>query len=301
MANEYAVNQSDLVQVADAIRTKGGTDNPLEFPSGFVDAIQNMSIGAEVNYTVNWYTSSDQISVWEENGIVVITSEQPTSHVFSEDEPTPEQGMVWFRTGTSSPLAFEPFKGYAFKVYPVMCYQYINREWKERSSGIYQGGNWKYFNKFLFNNGDTCNWITGGWTSEDATSMFGYPIAGVSIGNTLGVNTQSTQNYNISGALSTVNKIDFSEIDAIRVKGTISGYSGSAACVLYISSVRGNANQNVAFWPVATKGGSFEFIQDVSSYDGEYYVCLGAETQSLGVGNTTSMHVSEIEAAKNWG
>lgn len=300
MANEYAVNQSDLVQVADAIRTKGETTNQLVFPSGFVDAIQNMSIGAEVNYTVRWYTSPDQISVWEQNVIVVITNEPVTSHVFSADEPTAENGKVWFRTGASSPAAFEPFKGYAFKVYPVMCYQYVNRRWEEKLAAIYLGNEWEYFNKFLFNNGDTCNWLTGGWTSEGATSIFGYPVAGVSIGNTLGVNTQSTQNYSISGTLSTVNKINFSEIDAIRVKGTISGYNTSAACVLYISSVRGNASQNVAFWSVATKNGQFEFIQNVPDYDGEYYVCLSAETQSLGVGNATSMHVSEIEVAKNW-
>lgn len=301
MANEYAVNQSDLVQVADAIRTKGETTNQLVFPSGFVDAIQQITTGAELNYKVRSYASGNQVpATAEENTIVLITATTITSHVFSADEPTAENGKVWFRTGASSPVAFAPFKGNPIMVYPVECYQYVNRNWEEKYAGIYMGNQWKYFQDFLFNNGDTCNWITGGWTSEGTTSMFGYPVAGVSIGNTLGVNTQSTQNYSISGTLSTVNKINFSKIDAIRVKGTISGYNASAACVLYLSSARGNASQNVDFWPVATKNGQFEFIQNVPDYDGEYYVCLSAETQSLGVGNATSMHVSEIEVSKNW-
>lgn len=45
MANEYAVNASDLTAVADAIRTKGGTSAPLAFPSGFVAAVEAIAAG----------------------------------------------------------------------------------------------------------------------------------------------------------------------------------------------------------------------------------------------------------------
>ena len=45
MANEYSVNQSDLVSVANAIRTKGGTSEALVFPAGFVSAIQAIQAG----------------------------------------------------------------------------------------------------------------------------------------------------------------------------------------------------------------------------------------------------------------
>ena len=44
MAN-YAVKSSDLVSVADAIRTKGSTSASLSFPDGFVTAIGNISTG----------------------------------------------------------------------------------------------------------------------------------------------------------------------------------------------------------------------------------------------------------------
>lgn len=45
MANEYSVNQSDLVSVADAIREKGGTSETLVFPDGFVGAVQAIQAG----------------------------------------------------------------------------------------------------------------------------------------------------------------------------------------------------------------------------------------------------------------
>lgn len=45
MANEYLVNSVDLTAVADAIRAKGGTTEALEFPSGFVSAVQAIQAG----------------------------------------------------------------------------------------------------------------------------------------------------------------------------------------------------------------------------------------------------------------
>lgn len=48
MANEYAVNQTDLSSVANAIRTKGGTSAQLAFPSGFVTAIEGIKSGVTV-------------------------------------------------------------------------------------------------------------------------------------------------------------------------------------------------------------------------------------------------------------
>lgn len=45
MANEYLVNQTDLVSVANAIRAKGGTSGELNFPTGFVSAIEAIVAG----------------------------------------------------------------------------------------------------------------------------------------------------------------------------------------------------------------------------------------------------------------
>ena len=57
MANEYSVNQSDLVSVANAIRTKGGTSEALMFPDGFVSAVQAIQAGGggAIPKDVNFY------------------------------------------------------------------------------------------------------------------------------------------------------------------------------------------------------------------------------------------------------
>ena len=57
MANEYSVNQSDLVSVANAIREKGSTSETLMFPSGFVSAIQAIQSGGggAIPKDVNFY------------------------------------------------------------------------------------------------------------------------------------------------------------------------------------------------------------------------------------------------------
>ena len=39
---EYLTNTTDLTAVANAIRSKGGTTEPLVYPDGFVTAINNI-------------------------------------------------------------------------------------------------------------------------------------------------------------------------------------------------------------------------------------------------------------------
>lgn len=43
---EYLTNDTDLKKVADAIRTKGGTADPLVYPDGFAEAIRNIQTGS---------------------------------------------------------------------------------------------------------------------------------------------------------------------------------------------------------------------------------------------------------------
>ena len=50
---EYLTNTTDLTLVADAIRTKGGTTDPLVYPDGFVTAIQAIQTGTEFQIIVS--------------------------------------------------------------------------------------------------------------------------------------------------------------------------------------------------------------------------------------------------------
>ena len=47
---EYLTTNTDLIKVADAIRTKGGTTEKLSFPDGFALAIQALTAGSIEEY-----------------------------------------------------------------------------------------------------------------------------------------------------------------------------------------------------------------------------------------------------------
>lgn len=55
----YLVSGTDLTSVANAIRTKGGTSAQLEFPSGFVTAIGNISGGGGASNVVTGTFTAD--------------------------------------------------------------------------------------------------------------------------------------------------------------------------------------------------------------------------------------------------
>ena len=63
MANEYSVNQSDLVSVANAIRTKGGTSDALTFPGGFVDAVGAIQAGGDSQEIVEKFLTRTMTSI----------------------------------------------------------------------------------------------------------------------------------------------------------------------------------------------------------------------------------------------
>lgn len=68
----YLVSGTDLTSVANAIRTKGGTSAQLEFPSGFVTAIGNISGGGGGGAT-NFVTGTFEASASEKGTAKAIT------------------------------------------------------------------------------------------------------------------------------------------------------------------------------------------------------------------------------------
>lgn len=66
----YLVDSTDLTSVADAIRTKGGTSAQLEFPAGFVSAVEAIPTGggadtfAQIcNGTITTYESDELLQI----------------------------------------------------------------------------------------------------------------------------------------------------------------------------------------------------------------------------------------------
>ena len=55
---DYLTNDTDLTSVADAIRDKGGTTEPLEYPDEFVSAIEAFSGSSWVHLAHEEFTFS---------------------------------------------------------------------------------------------------------------------------------------------------------------------------------------------------------------------------------------------------
>lgn len=62
---EFLVQGASLTAVADAIREKGGTSEPLSFPAGMAEAVRNIQSGGDLSsvdvYIVDFTVPADLI------------------------------------------------------------------------------------------------------------------------------------------------------------------------------------------------------------------------------------------------
>lgn len=107
---------------------------------------------------------STQPASASEKTIWVNTSTTITSYVFSYAEPsTPVNGMVWIKTGSSSPVEFNALNGSnVLMVYPTQCKQYVSGAWASKTAESYINGNWVPWIVYFFKSGEG---PTAGWTS----------------------------------------------------------------------------------------------------------------------------------------
>ena len=93
MANDYYVISGDsLRDIADTIRTKGGTSAQLEFPDGWMDAIDNIETSGGSSISAG--------DVWQdENGLVHLSSEASSG----DDVPDDGKTRIWIHIADETP------------------------------------------------------------------------------------------------------------------------------------------------------------------------------------------------------
>ena len=157
-----------------------------------------------------------------ENTIWVNTNAEITDWTFAATEPAAAEGMVWIRTGSVSPVAFNALKKKGIVVYPVNVKQYVSGAWVTKEAMSYQDGAWKDWITYLFNDGDQFTDMTGGWSNSiDDEVADGWERDGnvapapenggaISIGTSMVLNVTIGPNINYQGAaaVGTRNKID---------------------------------------------------------------------------------------------
>lgn len=100
---DYLTNDTDLTSVANAIRTKGGTSAPLEFPSGFVTAIENIPSGGggtTVTVGITSYDAQHQIAYVDSSGVFHLTTEDVGEGVLTWSDEVIEGSVVAVFTPT---------------------------------------------------------------------------------------------------------------------------------------------------------------------------------------------------------
>lgn len=226
----------------------------------------------------------------KENMIWVNTDVEITSWIFSATEPeTPVEGMVWFFVGVASSGAFNALKKNTIMVCPLSAKQYASGAWVNKSAQNYQGGEWVDWILWLYNEGDECTDITGGYVAQAKAiaSWATGAIAPAITDNGTSVTIKQTGNGN--GIYRAVNKIDLSPYKTLYMEGVLYSSDSSNAwrTSLRVWSEFGTyaEDNTVASILGSTSKSSTVHSVDISEVEGECYIGFSV----YGSGNYATM------------
>lgn len=283
MANEYAVNSADLTSVADAIREKGGTEDSLSFPAGFVTAIQDIKAGGGLGFDI--VASLTRPENPSENTVWVATDQAITSHVFLATEPeSPTEGMVWFMLSDDSTASFNALgEGDVLMISPTDAAQYINGEWVNVLSERYSNGEWLNWTSYLIKDGQTIYPFEAlglPWDSEMSYTSNNPKI------------TQNTGNIQVAGSqygccMAFFENVNLTNRKAITIVGTHNTASYVQLCVWSAVPSQYIADTMVASAKIASKGVTLDLSSNALS--GNYVV--GITSQASYVQKITALYI----------
>jgi hypothetical protein len=177
---------------------------------------------------------------------------------------------IWISTGASGNVEFNALKKNGIQVYPISAKQYINNAWVDKEAKTYQNGKWVGWTNYLYNQGDQCSSITGGWKSA-LSGGISVDLSGAQIVFSV---TSSTKR---DASVYTNNKIDVTNYKSLIVRMTAakgaSDYSGWKFQV-------GISSANTAYKPTFTtytQNNSSVLTDvkvDISGITGSYYVAI---------------------------
>lgn len=234
--------------------------------------IFNMTNGgggtAALSFKVVAYESVEalQTSTPKENTIGVVTTTPITSWTFSVTEPSNiESGMAWFIVDYESNVEFNALNKNSIQIKPRRTKQFIDGEWTNVLTWIYQDSEWKeWINRlYLYNVGSTCDNVTGGWTG--ASNSDGMLIAS---GNIF---------YSYTENMVKVDEYKNLYIDISAVTGPPNGF-------LAIGLSYTKENKIDDYVAVYTEGSETWFgstgtkIVDISNVSGSYYLKIHGYT-----------------------
>lgn len=218
--------------------------------------------GASLNFKVVGGTAEPVNP--KENTIWVNTDAEVTGWAFAAENPYEgdvPSGAVWVKTGVFGVTSFNALKKNAVQIIPNACYQFDGTQFSAKPALLYQNGTWVNFSKIdLYNSGDTCSDVTGGWafaTQDTCAEKETYLQIG-----------RDSQAY-------TKQPIDLTSIKSIHWKFNSLPLPDNTPCLAVATS--GTTTNFTAFVGGTTytqNTYNVEYTLDVSSLTGKYYVIL---------------------------
>lgn len=242
--------------------------------------------GAGLNFKV---VGNPQPENPRENTIWVDT-DKINNYYFSATQPeNMVEYDVWFPTGTSSPVAFSATKKNPVMVYPKSAKQMVSGSLVDVTAKSYQGGKWVNLAKYLYNYGDLCTDVTGGWGTKSVGLSAAEPLYPTN--PTL---TKESNRLVISvpggwhtGVVWTQKNIDLTDYKTIEVAGYKAGYSANLIVI----------PENTTYWSTDTicrvglpTTANSKVSVDVSAVSGSYRVGFGLYSNN----DATTMYIDEV-------
>ena len=223
-----------------------------------------------------------------ENDIWVQTDTAFFSWAFSATEPAGTEGAVWISVGMESQVAFSAVKKNTLWVYPVEVKEYRFGGWEARNACCFQNGRWVVFSQVvtdvrLFDQGDPCEGITGGWgvigrgeVKADSLSLYVYHDA-----NGAQVYTQRA-----------VKLTDFSKLRVVLSGSTVGIYVGVMSSAPDMANQSFVSNRDKCASRMTIAAGTLTQELDISGLSGEYYVWAGRGGSSVVTDNVA--YITEV-------
>lgn len=227
--------------------------------------------GAALNFKLLAYATEEALlaATPAENTIGIITDTPINGYYFGVAEPSPAAaGMVWITVGADSQVAFSATKKNPIMVYPLSAKQYVDGAWADVTAMSYQGSEWValFTGTYLYNKGDECTDLTGGWVGKNGGS---YYSKGTLTKNEASIYIGATGGTKLIHA-ATTNLIDLTDVSALYVN--VIDFSGDESSLAVNNSSTSWSTGGVAAKVNITGVGLF--MLDVSALTGKYYVSV---------------------------
>ena len=236
--------------------------------------------GGSVRTPIITITSETELPADPKPGTIAILTTTPIGRIYAQTSTpeSPSVGDLWFSPSVVANVVYIDGKeAYAVKT----VRQYNGTAWETVNAFQYTDGAWSTM-VYLLNGIDECKPVTGGWKaiairrdsgwteSEKLAPTITKVDGGIRV-------SQSASGYNC-GAYHTVNKIDVSGYDVLRIQGGVTAMR--AAEIRLVSAIGPYTGSNTVIYKSLPSSGAIDLTLDVSALDGDYYVLFDTSTDN---------------------